>query len=562
MQAALAIGVAQPPGFQLGEVPGACRGARRFADWANSQGFRVGKFFDDQKPVTHRDIRKWVERVVRRQELQGDVERFFIYFAGHGFDDSSGTAFQWLLSNAGRDHGQIIDIESSCRTANYYSGIPHVAFFGDTCRTRPPYGVPEGDSIFPIPQALPNDFIPADKFYSTLPNMSSFEDGDDPECVGIYSHCLLEALEGLAPQALIATPEKTAKASHAVVSGSLAKYLTPAVRKYSANVLGHIQTPYSYPTSEWEPDVVAWINRGSMPVEPEPPPAEAPDGNPDDPDEYPEQVQEVAENLRATIAGRETGALLSVVETRTELSRHDKDRKVYAELSRGFSPSLDAAPVLKLLTPSRDHTVWALPDMPRPQPGPALINLDAFWAKRPLWAAVAHFPGFTTQMRVDKWGVQHLAYLNINGQSDIDLVAHITARARLGLLAHQDNEDMRRSIERQFDPVLAIALAYSLDSTVGWEGVRDLLSLLRERKVPIPFDVALLADRKFPTANDVVPGFPMAARGWRVLRYTPGRSQTLASMIKSHLAPAYWTTLWDPSKSLRRHLLLRDPLDP
>ncbi|MEU4951740.1 caspase family protein [Streptomyces lavendulae] len=573
LHAAIAIGVGKVPHMELDPVPGACRGARRFHAWAESQKFHPTKLLvDDKKPVERREIEKWVRTIVDRSQNDRVVDELFIYFAGHGIDKGISDSV-WLLSHAGTERREAIDVAESFDLALLYSLIPHVVFLGDTCRTRVESDV-SSEAIFPLPKKYDEmRTIRADVFYAAYPGQASHENADDPRCVGIHTHCLLQALEGRAPDAIIDTPQSTARASQAVTATTLEKYLEEAVPSYALETLRVYQRPYSIPHSIWRPHVMAWIDPNEYPPpspeEPEPtnPPADRPGSDHDEPPAVPSgeppvppgdknpELKEIEKNLLAARwANGAPGVALSVSGDRSAMvngAPYDRDRNLYAELR---SPRTS---INRLVHDG--NSSWRLHGLRESFQGPALIHLDSLWGKRPLWSAIAIFQGFTTEIRVDNFGVQHLAYLDNRGTTDVELVARMTARARLGAFSPEDNAAMLRSLETHFDPVLAILLAYSLHRFGLMGEVRNLLHSLRERRLPVPFDVALLADHALPSEGDVVPGFPLVARGWTVLGYSQGGAKALANMAAPHLAPAYWTTLFEPSRKLRENLLLGDP---
>ncbi|WP_141753602.1 caspase family protein [Streptomyces agglomeratus] len=567
LQAALAIGVGSVPGMGLHELPGARRGARQFYAWARSQKFDAVKIFvDDQGPVGQHKIETWVNNVVESSKRYGNIDRLFVYFAGHGIiygiaDDV------WLLSQAATKQGQAIDVAKSLDLALYYSRIPHVAFFSDTCRKRSDMEISRL-AIFPPPgkneMASP---IVADTFSATRPGMASHEKEDDPRCVGIYSYCLLQALEGRAPGAIIDTPQPTAEAAQAVVAYKLAGYLDGAVPDRAKENIDRYQFPNSITSSVWPTHVMAWIDPKRFrppPPSGEPAPSDGSSGSARSgasepplfprPDEDPRISREIQENLRSIRSVQvSSGSGLSVFDSRPNepSSSQRGDRKLYVE---------HGAPLTIRDTLVRDgRGGWHLRDGRGSFRGPALVHLGSSWINRPLWSAAAVFPGRTTSMRVDNYGVQHLAYVDARGTTDLELVARMTVRARFGVLSSDDNRTMRRAVDEFFDPVLVVLLAYSLHRLGLIQEVRTLLYSLRERHLPVPFDVSLLAFHCLPTGNDVVPGFPLAARGWTVLGYSKGGAKALAHMTDSHLAPAYWTTLAQPSRRVRENLLLGDP---
>ena len=164
---ALAIAVTNVSGFP--SLPGSVTGARDFASWAEDQGFeKVVVLTDETRPVRAKDLYGVVAAAV-----DAGVARIFVFFAGHGLARGFGEDL-WLLSGALNNPNEAVDVAQSVRLARY-SGIPHVAVFGDTCRTvagSPSLLAVTGTSIFPTPNFSRNP-CELDQFYGATPGQSA-----------------------------------------------------------------------------------------------------------------------------------------------------------------------------------------------------------------------------------------------------------------------------------------------------------------------------------------------------------------------------------------------------
>ncbi len=240
-QLAIAIGVgrvAGPGGSALPLLSGARDGARQFAAWAQSQGFDVRLFVDsDLQPISLAEIR---EAVMEAVDI-GYLQRLFVFFAGHGIEGDGDDI--WLLSDAAGTRDEAIDVTDSVRDAKR-TGIPHVAFFGDACRIQDPaMGRVDSRSIFSPTNAV-GTYQEIDQFYATASGDRAWEyrpaDSSRP-AYGIYTDCLLRALNGQAPSAVVSVPDGDARV--AVVSHSLKRYLFDVVPLESSTLVNKTQIP-------------------------------------------------------------------------------------------------------------------------------------------------------------------------------------------------------------------------------------------------------------------------------------------------------------------------------
>ena len=128
-RAAVVIGV-----DKAGDLPAlraAASGAKAVATWARDQGYDVQLFTDATGPVAGKPIKDAISRLVASRTY----ELILVYFGGHGILRGPDSEY-WLLSDAKMDSNEAVNVSGSVYSARN-SGIPHVVFISDACRSRP-----------------------------------------------------------------------------------------------------------------------------------------------------------------------------------------------------------------------------------------------------------------------------------------------------------------------------------------------------------------------------------------------------------------------------------------
>ncbi|MFI2721336.1 hypothetical protein ACH5AI_34250 [Streptomyces collinus] len=530
---AVAIGVGRASGLRPLEA--ACQGAKDFAKWARGEGFAsVVELLDEEGPVTFHAVDQEVNLIVDEAERKRDVDRLFIYFAGHGKDNGVGDDC-WLLSHVVRDGREAINLTETAARA-WKSAIPHVAFFGDACRVLTSSVRGRGLSLFP--DRVFQERVEVDQFHACAPGAPAYElppatDSPESNGYGLYTKYLVAALSGKAPAAITETPG--GQKPYAIVSRSLRDHLADEV-PWRAGLSRLVQEPLAQACSQWPDNVMAWI------AGPPSGPPSAGKANPEDDDDsnglQPEQQElreEVAQNIASIEAARGLGLDTAMSVHGAQIAMFRVRNEQSGSFMLGENNALRG-----------NHK----------KAGPALLQLDRTWQDQKMFPAAAILPHCITQLRVGQNGVEHIACISREDSFDRELMAWVTARSRWGWPIHE-HPRVQAEIQQGINPVLAVLVAHSLHRSGKTNEVRNLLQRLRERKLPIPFDVALIAEETRPSEPDIVPGYPWTTRGWYLLgqsKYGKG----FAKMVEPHLAPAFWTTLLDPSKKVQRALLHGD----
>jgi hypothetical protein len=233
-RAAIVIGINHyPEDSDFKQLQAAVKAARNFAEWATEMGFEVRPICDeadssapaedggtDKKvvPVTMTRVKSAVTELVQRTGA-GRLDQLVIYFSGHGVN--KGFAEYWLLSAAPNDGSEAVNVNGCVDDARYLTGISHIVFISDACRTPAPTIQVQnvtGGSIFPNQQGNFSTAV-VDRFYAARPGNPAVEIKDEADYSAFYTDCLLYALSGhdssalepyreAGPEIRIVTPRK------------------------------------------------------------------------------------------------------------------------------------------------------------------------------------------------------------------------------------------------------------------------------------------------------------------------------------------------------------------
>ncbi|WP_159054541.1 caspase family protein [Streptomyces dysideae] len=574
---AIAIGVAKvlkASGYAF--IPDARVGAQKFHAWASPRFDEVHLLTDDVKPVLLHDVRSLVYDIYERAQDARNFDRLFIYFAGHGVNNGTGQAC-WLLSKAAT-LGEAINL-TKCREDAVQLWIPHVAFFGDACRDPSHYFI-RGFSVFPpVTDPGKTEFTEAevDTFLATRPGgkahgMPSAPGEQRKGGYGLYTKYLLNALNGGASDAIEPTPGGVTP--HAVISHKLRDHLRIEV-PWAAGMYGLVQQPHADACSHWRPNVMAWVQPpGSQPSSPKSGPGTDGPSSPTAPSGHSggEGPALTASDARKGDPGRPPTAPSGRVGPmgpgseepdlldEFEANRDGAEAALRKLAGSATGISVEGARIIKIQRQKSQHSPYEIVDgsllmrHTHKKPGPAILQLDRPWRNQTMWSAAAFLPGYTTQMRVGEHGVEHMAYME--EESEIGVLAWATARARWGSLL-SDDPWVQAALWQTLNPVLTVLAAHSYQRVGQVRMVRKIYDQLREKGLPVPFDVALIALGNTPSGPHIIPGYPWTIRGWYLLERTQ-YGKALAKFVEQNLAPSFWTTLLDPSQKVLDELIKRD----
>jgi Caspase domain len=151
----------------------AAKGARDFASWAEEDQRCDTTLLTDEdaRRVTVAEIFDVVDRIVNA----GTYGQLIIYFSGHGILTAPGAEY-WLLSRSPQNPNEAVNVSRSVVDARN-SGIPHVVFISDACRssvTGPPLSGVTGGVIFPS-RPIDQTQGEVDVYYATRPGDPAYE---------------------------------------------------------------------------------------------------------------------------------------------------------------------------------------------------------------------------------------------------------------------------------------------------------------------------------------------------------------------------------------------------
>lgn len=533
---AVAIGVATVRGsLALRRLRGTTTGCDAFLRWAGTQGFETVRHVDDERPVRLAELLDTIESIV----AAGDVRRLFVYFAGHGHGVGMGDAL-WLLSDALTRSGEAVEVTSTVQAARV-CGVPHVAFFADTCRTPPDRELVHvvGLSMFPAApiRGVDGRGADVDQFHATLPGDPAWEqrtpDGDGH---GLFTDCLLEALDGHAPGVL--TPVR-GRLESVVEARKLRDHLHETVPLESDRRTGRVQLPDCIPGSYWEPDALSWV--GPQVRAPEPM-GRRPGHRPVDPGRL----------------GQVSGARDAAVQALTErYTPHLGRSRIGVRLEvQGRGRLLSVRTGREV----RDVTAWrgGRPlDVEVPTTG--LVRLRTAAGITAL-AAVLLVPGTSTTLVPGDLGIEHIAMIHARPANEVRhepfaglaprVGARLAASLRMGDYRVLDDGQIAELV-RAGDLTVAVLAAHGLHRLGRANRVVDIADSLTELGGIIPYDVALLSDRLEQLGDRVRPNFPLLRRGWSLLGSSAPGPAAL-EQLRNDLLPATWTSFADntPDDSL------------
>lgn len=551
---AIAIGVSAPN--HLTPLPGVKTGVGEFISWAQSQQFELLQFLDFQgSAVLANDVYTKTDQAIRTR----DVQRLFIFFAGHGVTLGQGRDF-WLLSDVVDNPNEAINVPLSVQHARR-AGIPHVAFFADACRS--PAGKNEldlsGQSMFPAMRVDGLSHI--DQFYATRsgdPSVEKVPDLDARRAFGVFTRCLMRGLRG--EETLAVSNVSGGLHSRAVLSVSLRDYLEESVPLLASEEADVTQIPECTPVSRWTPDVLAWVV-GPAPSDEssdQAVPANASPGSPVregfGPGGRPFPTSPTRP-VDARIRGYQLHQLDSIAAgyaspvPRSRLGGRAGLVVVGSEVD-------DSKLSLQRLSANRqDGFTFVVCDSSRPS---ALLPLNVHEHTDYFWAGVASFPDHVGTITATHNGVIHVEYQpamisDLDRESLHDLLSSAGAQAQLASLGRSEQPELfSRVLFEHLNPTLAVLAAYHYNRQGRKDKIKDLLDRYIRRHHPIPFDLLMMADlNDIPTipggalsmwTGAARPRFPMMTAGWALLDAVEGYPVAELIEARKYLTPASWTS--------------------
>ncbi len=563
-RACLAIGVNKVVGAAaLAPLQAAASGAEDIAAWARTQGFDVYPLTDRAGPLGIREIKQQVRAIVDSHAYG----QLLIYFAGHGLLKSWDTEL-WLLSDAAVDPNEAINLAGSISLARN-SGIPHIVVISDACRSLsadPRLTQVTGSVLFPIQPVTPQR-PEVDTFYATLPADPSYE-LPPAEAIAayraIFTDCLLKGLAGSAFEVREAV-EDSGQSIVVVSSRSLKPWLEREVPILLAQVAITLNQVPELRVESQRPKYLAKLDHlppgpVPMPAPAAPPPSPAPSpsrgtGRPglnlnrNNPP-FPEPVAVQPPGGTPDFFTLEMARMIAA------------PARASFETHTGFTVN-GSRPVEALFQGVEGRTnifeengAFQIRVYSDDKPGSLILSFA-----ENIGTCLAVLPGYIGSVTVDSGRVTNVAYTPSQntalwGEYQVQRAevekrrAFVAVAARRGILRIERNEaasfaNFLRSL-KAIDPTLGIYAAYSYTQAGMLDQVVSVYDWMKmDSRVPVPFDVALLAGRLTEdelAQSRIAPMTPMLTQGWSLLHEGLGTPPWLLEAARYTL-PALWTTL-------------------
>lgn len=542
---AIAIGIKKSG--KLTPLLGAPNDARRFAKWAKKNKYETHIVTDEKKPVTIGRLKTLIERILKDNQ----VERLLLFYTGHGISSINGDF--WLLSGFADDGDEVVNFALSLRHARRHP-IAQLAVFADCCRSSiATASLIGGGCLFKTSRSPPDKGVQYDEFFATDAGEVAQEvKGADPaKSYGVFSKCLLDALDGKVPQAVVERPP-----DRLVSSTSLARWLQEAVPLESGKIPGGVVQKPSLQPGWWTPDDV-YLKL-----------APGPSGPPSDPDDKPRrwgsikrinQTHDFGILVTNKLQRRVDEALAPRDARRRELSDRfflDQDRS-----DRPREIVVAALPHLSVVGARVEGAVCERGvDAEVGGSGVRVANADrpvsvALRLAGGRWAPSLILPRFTGALSVEGGAALNLSYAPFDApanviENDARVVADWTAAMIVGQKPGPDeltNVAQGLRYHKHRNPALGILAAYAYDRAGRLDEVRSIAGYFLERDGFVPYDVAALIgfDELAPRMRAAVAGkYPLLALGWTLLE--EGRAHPALLELRRGVAGGPWVTLEAP----------------
>ncbi|MXN91685.1 hypothetical protein GR160_10650 [Flavobacterium sp. Sd200] len=550
---AVIIGVNKTGG--LPALEDAVSNARDFEAWAISQGFETTLLTDDTGKVTidmaYNAVTQYVESL--------SAELLIIYFSGHGIIKGPTDEF-WLLSDAPQRSDAAINLQTS-RLYSRCSGIPHVVFISDACRSKPTNFEQlslRGSVLFsPIEgqQTIPK----VDMFYATAPGDTALEVEITEDNIksrrSLYTKLLLEGLHGKVP-AIIRSNGR----NDIIMSYELSEYLVDTLPKAlrDANVLRN-QVPDSEITSR-EPMHLSRFPKKRSPVK--------------KPLKGTRTQYMKLETLEQRIDSLDRKVQRETISfSKESIAEQQEYIDLFQEAARPLFSDVETGFVIIGAQPVFDHlNHWRGITVSEQQENTLIEIQQKLWYGRtfPLQTKdgtvypLAVMPNYIGRV-IFKDGI--LASVNYTPSQTSDRFLrytelHYEIERRRALIALNSkngafriNHETRYLMEtasyyrmlKEFDPTLGVYAAYAYMQAGAFNDVKSVFDFMAREPEPVLFDVALLNDiGRFDLSLESVelaaPFCPVLTQGWSFLALSDKGYTPAIQELTRYLIPGLWTS--------------------
>jgi hypothetical protein len=577
-KALVAIGVGKTAG-SFPTLKGAVKDAQSFYAWGRAQGFDCRLFIDQgRKKVRVVDIFDAIDKFVRAKIYSQIV----VYFSGHGILKAPDCEL-WLMSGAPRNPNEVVNVYSSVTNARG-SGIEHVVFISDACRSLPTElseASLHGQDLFSYIRSA--DPMPeVDVFYATLPGNVALEvppDATNQRDRGLLTHCLLEALEGRVPEVIHPFDERGVT-SRVVPCRPLKAWLSTAVPLAAEAICFRLQQkPDSRIESDASKKYLARLSdpatlsklRPSLLTTSDVPTVEKPAAR---------HEESGPRRLVPSRMGTGTGTPVQQVPARKrkvlaekrfpDLAKRDKSVNTIANASalqrmttgvvvKGavISSAVRSSGLAELATDGRDSWI----DIEAGQVGHTPQGYGEAIALRfanGTGTVLAVIPGYVATVVMEEGRIatinytpgihsrNHVQYLQVAEQLELRRAA-VAVAAGNGTFSTTSSGSMALAdyvrFLKRIDPTLGVYACYAYARVGQFSAVSDIYDVMAREPEPVPFDVVMLA--QFFTATEypmAPPGMPMMTQGWMSM----GRCEQLLPVAlveaRKHTLPSLWAS--------------------
>jgi hypothetical protein len=581
---AVIIGVDRYNDSALRDLQAAVQGAKDVAAWAESNGFEVKCLTDEANPITFERVQEAIENFTSRTGDQR-LDQLFVYFSGHGVN--RGLNETWLLSKATRNQNEAVNLASTVDMARYTTGIPHIVFMSDACRSAA-HTIDFHNivgSVAVVGKLKPKS-AKVDRLYAARPGDPAEEVRDSLDPLGtyeaVYTSCVLRALRGA--EASVIEPLQVGLQRIGVITvESLQRYLEEAMPKRAVELkLKRVQYPDAIiesktplylsqvplPSGEqrvgrvprtrlWTPAAVAKWDRARL-FE-----AKRILGV----SEHPMIVPEL-ESWRDTFSADSRLVLGTMSE---EQPSENAEIRVHGAGVRAAQGTAGVCEIFREGKTTRIRVGERRDGELRPLGRPVSVLVELDDGRGTVSAAL---PSYNATLLIDRGELASVAYdlpayQVPTGSEDSErlraLRASVAAAARHGAFRIEDADARtfadRIRIMKGIDPTLGVYAAYAYHQIGLLDQIRSVADYMRDDLAgALLFDVAMLlrmpgAEPEKLGSSAAVPFCPMLTQGWTLL---PAKQVTLPPNIDAagrQLARSLWT-LFEPEgvRLLRRAL--------
>lgn len=550
---AILIGVNGIPGLKHLSSPSSY--AIKMKHWAQGQGYITHLFVDEpgDESISGRCRRSEILDVAMEIVDQG-CDQLLIYFAGHGVERTAGDDV-WLLPGYVNDTGDCISILASQQLA-YRSGIQHVIFISDACRSPSNHR-----SIRPI---SPNPLLPnrnnnsyrtvVDIFYSTWPGEMSVDirNSETGNYQSTYSDSLLECLHGSVPEVVKEIVNIT-PGFPAVLSHELNNYLKDEVPNRLRRAGERLQYPMGTVSSS-DPLFLSRFGTENF-NDTETGLSTIVEHNHQDID--PKKIDEKLDSYLNLKGGNTKLEFKKVI---AEFKRNYEFFTSPLILNREFTGLYITGLSNPVVYSGRERD-WHSERKDFSLPQNLEYNEEDYGERREYFVGnsradrfypIKIIPGNLTQVVFERGQLLSVNYFPTNGYRReeahhwaaevADRKAHIIMAAKRGMFqgTHEIGDYLRKY--KHLDPTLGLFAAYAYFQKGNFSGVESLYRIMSDDRQSILNDFNLLMSLSLKLPNFLRQDYismPLLTQGWsylNLLKYNPYR------FLSKQLQPGLWTS--------------------